>query len=306
MIAVETNLLSKSFDQSITALDGLSIAIPEGAVFALLGPNGSGKTTTIRLLNGILSPSSGEARIFGLKPGDNISQVHAMCGVMTETAQAYEGMNAEENLEFIGRIYGLSSAEIQEKTRRWLSFFELEDARSRPVKTFSTGMKKRLQLAMAILHRPRLLFLDEPTSGLDPEAARNVNLLVKRLSEEEKTTVFLCTHQLRYAEDICTLYGFMSLGKLIGFGTARELSAQKEHAITLNLRTSGIPPQWACQRDDNGWMKIPIKDDAEAGQKIRELVSTGIEIFEARQEHMNLEDLYFAFQEGHRKENHHQ
>jgi len=296
MIAVQTMALGKSYDGTTHALHDLRIEVPEGEIFALLGPNGSGKTTTIRLLNGVLTPTSGEARVFGLEPLAHVTRLHAMSGVMTETAQPYETMTAVENLEFFGGMHGLSPGDCREQADRWLSFFDLRDARDRPVKTFSTGMKKRLLLAIAILHRPRILFLDEPTSGLDPEAARTVNHLIKRLSAEEKVTVFLCTHQLRYAEDICTLYGFMSNGRLIGFGSFPDLLAQQQGTLSLLLRTSSVPDSLASFRLPSGWLKFPIDHDEAAAERIATLTGAGIKVYEARQEHMSLEDLYFAFQ----------
>lgn len=296
MVVIESQQLSKSYDGKTEALSGLDLSIPEGSVFALLGPNGSGKTTTVRLLTGILTPTGGNIKIYGQSPSENIVQTHTNCGVMTETAQAYETMTAKENLSFFGQIHGLSSGETAKRTEQLLSFLDLVEACDRPVKTFSTGMKKRLLLAVALLHRPKILFLDEPTSGLDPEAAKNVNVLVKKLSEEENVTVFLCTHQLRYAEDICTLYGFLSKGRLIGFGTFQQLIQQKKNAVTLQIRGSGFPPELYPYQISSESFKIPIQGDQDVHQIISRIVKAGGVIFEARQEHMNLEDLYFEFQ----------
>ncbi len=296
MLAIEAEHLTKSYDGTSRALDDLTLQVPEGAVFALLGPNGSGKTTSVRLFNGMLTPTAGRASLFGIPAWDDVPRVHALCGVMTETAHPYEPLTADENLTFFGRLHGLDDAEIRSRADRWLGFFSLAGDRHRPVKTFSTGMRKRLLLAIAVLHAPRLLFLDEPTSGLDPEAARAVNSLIRRLAAEEGVTTFLCTHQLRYAEDICDLFGFIAKGRLLASGTLRELQTRCRDALTLEVRGTGFPPDRAAQVGDDGVLRVPVADDDEAGGLLAGLHAAGAKIYEARQVRMNLEDLYFAVQ----------
>jgi len=296
MQAIETVNLSKSYDGQTRALDDLSLDIPEGTVFSLLGPNGSGKTTTVRLLNGILTPTTGQATLFGLSVRNEVTRIHAMSGVMTETAQSYENLSGDENLFFFGRMHSLSEAEIQKRADRLLDFFTLTSDRHRKVRIYSTGMKRRLLLAIAMLHKPRLLFLDEPTSGLDPEAARKVNDLIRRLAIEEKVTAFLCTHQLRYAQEICDKFGFLSSGRLIACGTMPELQARCHGALTLNVRGEGIPADLAPEPVGEGLWRFRVDGDSEADNLIRRIVSGGGRVFEARQARMNLEDLYFAFQ----------
>src|SRR5690349_20815487 len=187
--------------------------IGEGEVFGFLGPNGAGKTTAVRILNGLLAPNSGAVRIYGKNVSDNLTEIHRLFGVMTETANFYEKLTGSENLMFYGRLYGFSKSECNERIKRLMSLFDISDAKDKKVGEYSTGMKKKIALCRAFLHNPKILFLDEPTSGLDPDAARNVNTLISNAAEVEKVTVFLCTHQLKYAEEICTLYGFIDNGK---------------------------------------------------------------------------------------------
>ncbi len=298
MNAIEVRNLTKSFDGKTNAVESLSLEIPEGSVFALLGPNGSGKTTTVRILNGILLPSSGESFVHGLPSALHVREIHAMSGVMTETAQPYENLDPEENLAFFGRLQGLGKAEISSRAAHLLGFFDLSGVRGRRVKTFSSGMKKRLLLAIALLHKPRVLFLDEPTSGLDPEASKSVNDMIRRMAVEEKVTTFLCTHQLRYAEDTCDLFGFISRGKLTGFGTLAKLMEQKSGSVTLEIRGEGLSRDFDGFKDGPGSWKIPVKGDADAAEILGRAVSGGAKVFEARQVRMSLEDLYFAFRKG--------
>ena len=298
MNAIETRGLAKSYDGKVRALDGLDLAIPAGTVFSLLGPNGSGKTTTVRLLNGILSPTAGDAQVHGLSPVRDARAVRAMCGVMTETARAYERLDADENLTFFGRLHGLADADIRARADELLAFFDLTAARGRPIAGYSTGMKKRLLLAVALLHRPRVLFLDEPTSGLDPDAARDVYDLIRSMAREKSVTTFLCTHQLRYAEDVSSLFGFIAGGRLIACGTLDELVGKLAHARTLVVRGAGLAGDWASFRTSDDTWKIPVAGDDEAAAALARSVGAGARVFDARQARMGLEELYFAFLEG--------
>ncbi len=294
--ALEAVDLSKVYAGDTVGLHPLNLKVPAGSVFAMLGPNGSGKTTTVRLLAGILTPTTGRAVIFGLRTDQNVSAIHALCGVLTETAGAYERLNADENLTFFGRMHGLSENEIRLRSDQILDFFDLAAVRNRRVGTYSTGMKKRFLLAVAMLHRPRLLFLDEPTSGLDPESASQVNGLIRRLAKEEQVTTFLCTHQLRYAEDICDMFGFISHGHLLGAGTLPELWARQGNYSYLELRGSALPCNLLGERARTGAVRVPVANDEEADAWIRRVIAAGGHIFEARRHRMTLEQLYFLFQ----------
>ena len=296
MNAVELDKLTKSFDGKTNVLDAVSYEIPTGEIFGFLGHNGAGKTTTIRLLNGVLLPTGGQARILGMDMRSDIRQIHRISGVMTESAGLYENLSATDNLRFFAKMQELDEPRMNAQIERLLKLFDLWDVRDKNVKTFSTGMKKKISLAVTLLHHPKILFLDEPTSGLDPEAARNVTDLIQKMAREEDVTVFLCTHQLRYAEEICTLYGFLYGGRLIGFGRMDELLAQKENSITLEIRGKDIPADVNAGKSEGGIYRMAIKTDEDAKRIIDRTIKSGGTIYEARQLHWSLEDLYFAYQ----------
>lgn len=301
MDAINVKSLSKSYDGQPFALRDIDLSIPQGEIFGFLGPNGSGKTTTVRLLNGILTPTSGEASVMGSSIYTDAIKIHSFCGVMTETAASYENLTGYENLQFFGKMYDLSGKKLKERCMELLKGLELYEARDKKVKNYSTGMKKKISLARSLIHRPKVLFLDEPTSGLDPEAAANVTNLISGLAKQDGVTVFLCTHQLKYAEDICTLYGFIHNGQLLGFGTFNKLLEQKNSGLYLELRGRNIPRLHSNEELSSGRCRVAIKNDEDVSRIITEIVSMGGSIYEAKQIHWSLEDLYFSFEKGESK-----
>jgi ABC-2 type transport system ATP-binding protein len=214
---------------------------------------------------------------------------------MTENAGPYENLTAGQNLRFFGRLQDLPEAVISERGARLLDRFGLAAARDRKVKTYSSGMKKKISLAITLLHQPKVLFLDEPTANLDPEASRDVLNLIRQLAQEEKTTVFLCTHQLKYAEEICTLFGFLHRGRLLATGRLDELRRRQQASVTLRVRGSRLTESLGLVLE-NGWWSRAVAGDAEAAAIMAAISAAGGEIYEARQEQWSLEDLYFKFQ----------
>lgn len=295
MHAIKIKNLEKSFDGQTSVLKNINLSIPEGEIFGFLGPNGSGKTTTVRILNGLLSMSSGHAEILNNSVAENPKAVHRLCGVMTETAHSYRHLTTEQNLRFFGNMHEMEESLLSERIEYLISKLELREVREQKVQTLSTGMKKRVSLAIALIHDPKVLFLDEPTSGLDPESARNVTGLIKNLATENKVTVFLCTHQLKYAEEICSLYGFIHKGELLGFGTFDELAALKQARVQLTVRGNSIPSNLGFVQSRGGVYAKHVSDDEEASAMITAIVKNGGKIFEAKQQKLTLEELYFMF-----------
>ena len=204
MKAIVLDHLSKTYPGGKAALREVSIALDPGEIFGFLGPNGAGKTTTVKLLTGMLTPTGGGCTVLGRDPARQPEAVHALAGVVTEHAQMYDTLTGLENLTFFGALFGLDAKASKSRAQALLEELDLTHAAGQKLGAYSTGMRQRLSLARALMHRPQVLFLDEPTSGLDPQSAQAVHTLLRRLAREEGTTCFLCTHQLRYAQEICT------------------------------------------------------------------------------------------------------
>ncbi len=215
--------LKRNFN-SFTAVNNISLEIEEGEVFGLLGPNGAGKTTTIRMLACLISPTAGSALINGYDIRYDPLKVRESVGILTENPSLYERLTAYENMNFFAEAYGIADAEErQNRIRELLEFFNLWDRRNDKVGTFSKGMKQKLAIVRATVHKPPVLFLDEPTAGLDPQSAKEIRDLMARLSRHEKRTILLCTHHLEDAEKLCRRVMIMNKGRCIIIGTPDEL-----------------------------------------------------------------------------------
>ena len=196
METVTIQSLSKTYTGGKEALKQLSLSLSAGEVFGFLGPNGAGKTTTVKLLTGVLTPSGGSCEILGVNPHTQPEKAHLLSGIVTEHAQMYNNLTGIENLLFYATAFGLKQKEGEQRGELLLRELDLMEAKDRKLATYSTGMRQRLSLARALLHRPKVLFLDEPTSGLDPESAQNVNQMIQNLARKEGVTIFLCTLSL--------------------------------------------------------------------------------------------------------------
>ena len=248
MNAVELHNLSKTYPDGKQAVRDVSLSLEPGEVFGFLGPNGAGKTTTVKLLNGMLTPTEGTCRVLGADPAREPEKVHAVSGVVTEHARMYDNLTGMQNLIFYAELFGLPADEAAGRAEALLREMELEVAKDRKLAAWSTGMRQRLSLARALIHGPKILFLDEPTSGLDPESTQNVNRMIREMARNSGITVFLCTHQLRYAQEICTRYGLIEEGKLLASGTLDELRAETFSRITLQIRAGSMPPEMGFRR----------------------------------------------------------
>lgn len=221
-----------------TVIDDLSFSVREGEITGLLGPNGSGKTTVVRLLNGVLRPNSGSIAVAGLDPIAQGHDVRALSGVLTESADFYRHMSGLDNLLFFGRLYGIRD---EGRSEELLDMFGLGPHKQKPVGTYSTGMRKRLGLAKALLHRPQMLFLDEPTNGLDPEGVRLVLGHIQQLNEQFGTTILICSHLLNQMEAICHRYLFVDEGRLIEAGGLAELRERHRQTIDVEIEVDDVP-----------------------------------------------------------------
>lgn len=294
MNAITLKDLSKSYEDRKKALDNVSLDLGQGEVFGFLGPNGAGKTTTVKLLTGILSPTSGSCEILGINPAAEPEKAHALSGVVTEHAQMYDNMTGLENLIFYGSLFGLGVRESKNRGRNLLTQLELSEAADKKLSAYSTGMRQRLSLARALIHEPKILFLDEPTSGLDPESAQNVHTMIRALARERGITVFLCTHQLRYAQEICTRYGLLSHGELLAKGTLDELRSKISSDITVKLRASSVPDKLPCRQTGCHEFELTVSSENEIPEIVRRIVASGGDIYHVSSRLPSLEDIYFA------------
>jgi ABC-2 type transport system ATP-binding protein len=219
--AVETVELVRRFGD-FTAVDGINLRIERGQFFGFLGPNGAGKSTTIKMLTGLLAPTSGRVRVLGLDLEAAPLEVKRRIGVVPEDLNLFERLTGMEMLVFTGRMYGVERAEIAERARELLALMELDGEPKKLVVEYSHGMKKKLSLACALIHRPEILFLDEPFEGVDAIASRTLKDLLSRLTTRG-LTVFLTSHVLEIVERLCTDIAIISEGRLVASGALDEL-----------------------------------------------------------------------------------
>jgi ABC-2 type transport system ATP-binding protein len=223
MIRVEN--LVKSFGQ-VTAVGGITFDVRPGEIFAFLGPNGAGKTTTIQMLTTLLRPTSGSITIDGLDPAAKPLEVRKRFGIVFQDPSLDHELTAYENMDLHGVLYHVPRKVRHERIETLLKLFELWERRDARVKTFSGGMKRRLEIARGFLHTPKILFLDEPTLGLDPQSRNQLWTHVRKLNEAEGTTVFLTTHYMDEAERVAHRIAIIDHGKIVAQGTADELKKQ--------------------------------------------------------------------------------
>lgn len=216
--------LHKSY-KDLKVLDGISFSVKKGDILALLGPNGAGKTTTINILSTLLQPDKGEANINGYDIKDNAAEVRSSIGLTGQYAAVDEYLTGEENLELIGRLYRLSKATAKSRAKELLKQFDLVEASSRPVKTYSGGMRRRLDLSMSLIAFPPIIFLDEPTTGLDPRSRLTMWSMIEKLAKEG-TTILLTTQYMEEADHLADNIVVIDNGKVIAEGTSDELKSK--------------------------------------------------------------------------------
>jgi len=221
--AVETVDLTRMFGAQ-TAVDRLSLQVPEGSFYGFLGPNGAGKSTTINILTGLLAPTSGSARVLGFDVVSQDLEVKRRIGVVPDGLHLFERLQGEEHLRFVGEVHGLSPAVARKRAGELIEAMDLTSSARKPVSGYSHGMRKKLALSCALIHEPRLLFLDEPFEGVDAVATRELRELLQKLVATRRMTVFLTSHVLEVVERLCTHVGIIAHGRLAACGTLEELS----------------------------------------------------------------------------------
>ncbi|MFW9942253.1 MAG: ABC transporter ATP-binding protein [Candidatus Thorarchaeota archaeon] len=232
---IEVRELAKSFN-GLKAVDGINLKIRKGELFSLLGPNGAGKSTTIRMLTTVLKPSNGDARIKDYSLIKEKDKIKPLIGVCPQENVVFEALTAEDNVEFVGRMHGMNPADLKERTNSLLKKMNIA-GRKKAAKTFSGGMKRRLNLVMSLVMRPQILFLDEPSAGLDPQARRLVWDFIKELKNTGMTIV-LTTHDMIEADALSDHIAIMDRGKIIAFGTLDELKSSSSNGNILEFSFS--------------------------------------------------------------------
>ena len=228
---IEVQGLSKVFgdpksDKAVRAVDDVTFSVEAGEIFAFLGPNGAGKTTTIQMLTTLLKPTSGTVRIDGLDPTAQPLEVRKRFGIVFQDPSVDGELTAYENMDLHGVLYHVPRKLRGERIEALLTLFELWDRRKSLVKTFSGGMRRRLEIARGLLHTPKILFLDEPTLGLDPQSRNQLWTHVKHLNAEEGVTVFLTTHYMDEADRVAHRVGVIDHGRIVAQGSSQELKEQ--------------------------------------------------------------------------------
>ncbi len=307
-MAINIHSLTRDFGR-VQALDSLSLEVPSGIIFGFLGPNGAGKTTTIRLLLGLLEPTAGRAEVLGYDTRTQADQIRAQVGALLEHNGIYEQMSAEDNLEFYGRVNLIPTSERSRRIQELLVEMGLWERRKDLAGTWSRGMKQKLALARALLHRPRLVLLDEPTAGLDVQAAVAVRENLSTLAEREGVTVFLTTHNMAEAEKICAQIAVIRQGRLVALGAPDELrvktgkqqvvvSGQEFTAQALNLLRQR--PEIESVEIQNHQLVIQMHTDPDIPALIGLLAGEGVQVTEVRQGKASLEETYLQLMEEER------
>ncbi|MBW4638533.1 MAG: ABC transporter ATP-binding protein [Gloeocapsa sp. UFS-A4-WI-NPMV-4B04] len=304
--AIRISNLTRNFG-NVRALDNLSLLIPKGVVFGFLGANGSGKTTTIRLLLGLLEPTSGHAEVLGFDTRSHSDKIRQHTGALLEHSGLYERLSAEDNLEFYARVWRLPTAKRRSRIKELLSNMGLWQRRHEIVGGWSRGMKQKLAVARAMLHHPPLIFLDEPTTGLDPVAAAALRDELQETVAREGVTVFLTTHNLVEAEKLCHQIGVIRQGKLLAIGNPDQLRVQAGNP-RIEIVGRGFTPKLidylksqpliSSTQIQGDRLTITLRKQTSAAPLVKILVNAGVEIEEVRKGNASLEEVFLTLMEA--------
>ena len=283
-LAIEVQALVKTYPNNVRALDGLTFAVPAGTVFGLLGPNGAGKSTTVKVLNTLSRPDSGIARVAGLDVVQQPDAVRRSVGCVAQKSGVDINATGRENLTLQGQFYGLRGAALKARVSHLLERFGLAAAADREARGYSGGMKRKLDVAMGLIHTPRVLFLDEPTTGLDPEARADLWTEISRLSGDG-ITVLLTTHYLEEADQLAHKLAIVDRGRVVAEGTPDSLaSAAGEAIVSFRRGHEAVRFRTATPTAD---LAPLIADAAERGEELEGLTVT----------RPSLEDVYLQLTE---------
>jgi ABC-2 type transport system ATP-binding protein len=306
---ITINQLTRHFKETV-AVDQLSLEVHAGEIFGFLGHNGAGKTTTVRLLNGVIEPTSGSMRVLGFDPQEGGPALRARTGVLTETPSLDERLTAWDILGIYADLYSMPREAIKPRIQELLTEFDLADRAKEKVGGYSKGMKQRLALTRALLHRPELLFLDEATSGLDPVSAHHVNELIERMARREGCTVFMCTHNLVEAQRLCDRVAILEHGQLVALGTPAELTRQYVRRLDVEIEVAEEQTEIALQvlrsmpqlvlgepAQPNGALVVTINQRESIPDVLVSMVQNHVRVYRMAPQEANLEQVYFTLHE---------
>jgi ABC-2 type transport system ATP-binding protein len=302
--AIQIENLVKKYNHDITALDGASIKIKKGDVVGYVGPNGSGKTTTIKILTNLLNPTSGHAYINGVDVNKYPKKALQSVGALIEVPGVYDYLTPHEVLTYFGKVHRMSNKEIDQRIKEVLDLVKLSAWEYKKIGSFSTGMQRRLAIAQSILHDPEILILDEPVIGLDPEGIKDVRELIKRFQSEDMT-VFLSSHLLQEVSEICDSVIFLDNGKIVAYDSVKNIKNRvKIKSIDVKflnpLSKEKIDKIKSIEFIDgikvvNGIVRIDFDGKPKTSSQIlSKLVSFGFEIVSYAPESVSLEDFYVS------------
>jgi ABC-2 type transport system ATP-binding protein len=301
---IQTEDLSKQFG-NFWAVNGVNLEVNPGQVLALLGQNGSGKTTTVRMLTSVLTPTRGTARIAGFDVVKNPEQVRALVGVLTEQHGLYLRMSASEYLDFFGKVYQLDAATRRKRNLEWMEYFGLAEVASQPIGQYSKGMRQKLALARTLIHEPPVLLLDEPTSAMDPESAQLVRNAIASLRNKERT-IIICTHNLVEAEMLADKIAIIYKGYILTSGTVEELKRDllgpAEYEVRLQGKwprgTMNLPPGVTSLEKSDTSSRFRIEDPHISNPIIlKELARKKAKVVALQEMPRTLEQVYLAAME---------
>ncbi|MAT04881.1 MAG: ABC transporter ATP-binding protein [Acidimicrobiaceae bacterium] len=307
--AIEAVGLTKRYGAS-TAVDELTLSVGRGEVFGLLGPNGAGKTTTILMLLGLTEPTAGTASVDGLDPSRDPLAVKARVGYVPDEVGFYDDLTALENLRYTCRLNRIERREAERRIDEALDDVGLLDVASRPVGTYSRGMRQRLGLADALVKRPKILILDEPTVNIDPEGVRELLLLVERLRTDQGVTVLLSSHLLHQVQQVCDRIGIFVRGRLRACGTVDELADELDDRWVFDIGVADIdqprdllerlPGVSGCTRSEGRWL-VHADHDIRIDLH-RAVVAAGGRLFHLARREADLDAIYHRYFEGGERE----
>ena len=304
---VQARDLRKAYGR-VQAVDGLTLAIQEGEIYGLLGPNGSGKTTTILILLGLTEPSGGQVQVAGFNPTREALKVKRIVGYLPENVGFYEDLTARENLRYIARLNGIPDRDSKKRIQEVLEQVGLSEVADRPVGTYSRGMRQRLGIADVLIKQPKLAILDEPTTGIDPEGASQLLDMIVQMRDERGMTILLSSHLLHQVQRVCDRVGIMHRGKLVAEGTVDELGSQSaDEGLELELQVRGLGPELVAALEaldgvrevtsDGDRLRVACDRDVRA-QIARVVVEKGAELLELRRRAFTLEEIYLRYFQG--------